>query len=215
MKKNSNNIYPKYVKHSKILRRITDFAIEGKVINDPTTYVIWIKRIITFIENELPKTEKYQKIVSLLEDFITTDKNLSTSLIVTGFNVGWILVDLAKTCEFDLTDDLSVELNPKVRDVSLKLFQNKHYAQAVFESLKILNNFVKTKAGITDKDLSGAMAEAFNEKNPIIKLNDLKTQSDIDEQRGFKFLFMGAMTGIRNPIVHETYELAKLKDSYQ
>lgn len=53
------------------------------------------------------------------------------------------------------------------------------------------------------------MAEAFNEKNPIIKLNDLETKSDIDEQRGFKLLFMGAMTGIRNPIGHETYELDK------
>ena len=63
---------------------------------------------------------------------------------------------------------------------------------------------LKTKARITDKDLSGAMAKAFDEKNPIIKLNDLKTQSDLDEQKGFKLLFMGAMTGIRNPKAHDT-----------
>ena len=38
---------------------------------------------------------------------------------------------------------------------------------------------------------------------PIIKLNDLLTTSDRDEQEGFKFLFKGAMIGIRNPKAHD------------
>lgn len=53
------------------------------------------------------------------------------------------------------------------------------------------------------------MAKAFSERNPIIKLNPLKTQSDMDEQEGFRFLYQGAMKGIRNPKGHDT---VKLKD---
>ena len=47
------------------------------------------------------------------------------------------------------------------------------------------------------------MAKAFSETDPIIKLNQLRTQPDKDDQEGFKFLFMGAIVGIRNPKAHD------------
>ena len=48
---------------------------------------------------------------------------------------------------------------------------------------------MKYKAGITDKDLSDAMAKAFNENNPIIKLNDLATRSDKDELHSIYLIY--------------------------
>ena len=45
--------------------------------------------------------------------------------------------------------------------------------------------------------------EAFNEARPKIKLNDLSTISDKDEQMGFRFVFAGSMSAIRNPRGHE------------
>jgi uncharacterized protein (TIGR02391 family) len=47
------------------------------------------------------------------------------------------------------------------------------------------------------------MAKAFNEKCPRIKINDFSSTSDKDEQEGFKFIYMGAIVGIRNPKAHE------------
>ena len=47
------------------------------------------------------------------------------------------------------------------------------------------------------------MFTVFNEKNPILKLNELHSTSDRNEQEGYKHLFAGAMTGIRNPRAHE------------
>jgi uncharacterized protein (TIGR02391 family) len=47
------------------------------------------------------------------------------------------------------------------------------------------------------------MTDAFNDQNPKIKLNQLSTDSDRDEQGGFMELFAGAVTGIRNPRGHE------------
>jgi len=95
-----------------------------------------------------------------------------------------------------------MQSHPKVIEVSESLFETGHYAQAIFEAFKAVDNFVKQKTGL-DLDCKQLMAKAFNEKGPVIELNELKTQSDRDEQEGFKFLFMGAMVGIRNPKAHD------------
>jgi len=94
-------------------------------------------------------------------------------------------------------------LHPKITKVSKKLFADTHYALAIFEAFKAVNNAVKKKSGIKDKDGQALMGYVFNEERPIIRLNSLKTQSDKDEQNGFKLLYMGAMTGIRNPKAHD------------
>jgi uncharacterized protein (TIGR02391 family) len=46
------------------------------------------------------------------------------------------------------------------------------------------------------------MAKAFSESNPLIALNEMKTSNDRSEQEGFKFLTMGAMSGMRNLYSH-------------
>jgi uncharacterized protein (TIGR02391 family) len=95
-----------------------------------------------------------------------------------------------------------MEFHPEVIRASKSLFETQHYAQAIFEAFKAVNNFVKQKTGLSldGKDL---MAKVFKEEGPIIKLNELKTRSEQDEQEGFRFLFMGAMVGIRNPKAHD------------
>ena len=47
------------------------------------------------------------------------------------------------------------------------------------------------------------MAGAFNEREPKIRLNPMATMSDRAEQEGFRFIFMGAVLGIRNPKGHD------------
>lgn len=96
----------------------------------------------------------------------------------------------------------TIQLHPRIIEVSQSLFESGHYSQAIFEAFKAVNNFVKEKTGLSldGKDL---MAKVFREEAPIIKLNKLKTKSERDEQEGFKFLFIGAMVGIRNPKAHD------------
>jgi len=96
----------------------------------------------------------------------------------------------------------TIQLHPKVVEVSKSLFETGHYTQAIFEAFKAVNNSVKKKAGLS-LDGKTLMSKAFKEDAPVIKLNELLTQSDKDEQEGFKFLFMGAMVGIRNPKAHD------------
>ena len=186
-----------------IFNKLKFFMEEGKMLISSKSNLLWIERIIAFIDNEFPKNKKYQQMITKLEKLIK-EKGYFYK-VSTNFkeNVISILVDLGTTYNLDQTEDFYINLHPKVKEHSLILFKNGQYTQAIFESVKALNNYIKEKAQILDKDLSDAMAKAFNENDPIIKLNDLITRSDKDEQAGFKLLYMGAMKGIRNPKAHE------------
>ena len=104
-----------------------------------------------------------------------------------------------------------MQFHQRIIAASKSLFESGHYSQAIFEAFKAVNNFVKEKSGLS-LDGKALMSKVFNEDAPIIKLNELLTQSDKDEQEGFKFLFMGAMVGIRNPKAHDFIEM---KDPYK
>jgi uncharacterized protein (TIGR02391 family) len=93
-------------------------------------------------------------------------------------------------------------IHPEITGVSMKLFDDGHYSQATFEAFKYLDVRVKKLSGINDSGYKLMMA-AFAEAAPKIKLTDLITTSDIDEQMGFKFMFAGVMSAIRNPRGHD------------
>ncbi|MFC1909004.1 TIGR02391 family protein [Chloroflexota bacterium] len=90
----------------------------------------------------------------------------------------------------------------ELREVTRKLFSDGHYARAVEEAYKCINNTVKDKSQLP-KDGHDLMNEAFSIKNPVLKLNDLKTDSQRNEQVGYMNIFGGCMTGVRNPRAHE------------
>lgn len=90
----------------------------------------------------------------------------------------------------------------ELRDATRKLFLDGYYARAVEEAYKCINNTVKAKSRLS-KDGQGLMNQVFSEKNPILKLNKLRTDSHRDEQIGYMLIFGGCMTGIRNPRAHE------------
>ena len=93
--------------------------------------------------------------------------------------------------------------DPEIRSVSRELFEIQHYARAVGEAFKCLNNAVKIKAGLTAQDGAGLMRNAFSANNPILALNALSSTSEKDEQKGYMDIFAGTMTGVRNPRAHE------------
>jgi len=90
----------------------------------------------------------------------------------------------------------------ELRSVTRKLFIDGHYARAVEEAYKCINNTVKAKSGLS-ADGQDLMNQAFSIKNPVLKLNALKTDSQRDEQLGYMLSLGGCMTGIRNPRAHE------------
>ena len=90
-----------------------------------------------------------------------------------------------------------------LRNASRQLFSDGHYARAVEEAFKCLNNEVKAISGIDDRDGANLMRKAFSANDPTLMLNELQSLSEQDEQKGYMDLYAGSMTGIRNPRAHE------------
>lgn len=93
-----------------------------------------------------------------------------------------------------------------LRDTTRQLFLDGHYALAVEEAYKCLNNIVKSRSRLT-ADGADLMRTAFTPKNPVLRLNALKTESQRNQQQGYMDIFAGCMIGIRNPRAHEHHYL--------
>ena len=91
----------------------------------------------------------------------------------------------------------------ELRRASRDLFLDGYYALAVEEAYKCLNNIVKGLTGLHHLDGVNLMQNAFSLNKPVLKLNDLKTQSQKDQQRGYMEMFAAVITGVRNPRAHE------------
>lgn len=97
----------------------------------------------------------------------------------------------------------SIISSDQLQTATRRLFSDGHYARAVEEAYKCLNNAVKDKSRISSKDGADLMREAFSANVPILKLNDFRSQSHQDEQRGYMDIYAGSMMGIRNPRAHD------------
>ena len=92
-------------------------------------------------------------------------------------------------------------LHPEIIRAASKLYQDGHYSTAVEHAVKALNDLVRLRSGL-ELDGTSLMEKAFSLNSPILKFNDLASQSDRDEQKGFMMLFSGAVSGLRNPRAH-------------
>ena len=91
-----------------------------------------------------------------------------------------------------------------------ELFDNGHYSEATFEAFKFIDKEVQRLSGL---QLSGVklMMTALSESKPLLVLTPCTTPSEVDEQKGFQFLFAGSVFCIRNPRGHE-YSVADTVD---
>jgi len=111
-----------------------------------------------------------------------------------------------REAEIDLSNSIAIfnamQFHPKVVEASKACFTAGNYREAILNAFIALIDYVKEKTKLTT-DTKDLMAKAFNIDNPVIKLNSLKEPYERDEQEGFRFLYMGAVVGIRNPKAHK------------
>jgi uncharacterized protein (TIGR02391 family) len=90
-------------------------------------------------------------------------------------------------------------IDPNIQKASRALFRDQYYSQAIFEAYKTVEFMVKEKSEVRGLVGYKLMAKVFDVEKPLLSLNETKTDGDRDEQIGFMHIFMGVMTGIRNP----------------
>ena len=93
-------------------------------------------------------------------------------------------------------------IHTRIQSTSKKLFDDGHYAPATFEAYKLLDKEVAALAKLSESGVK-LMMKAFSEQSPLIRLTDMSTTSEKDEQEGYKFIFSGSVMAIRNPRGHE------------
>lgn len=111
-------------------------------------------------------------------------------------------------------DEIINHLHELIIKVSLKKYQDGHYADAVESAIKEINDRLKQlykKYKKEEKDGADLFALTFNsdDTKTLLKMSDMSLISGKDEQEGYRFLFMGAWKGIRNPSTHANTYLSK------
>jgi len=97
----------------------------------------------------------------------------------------------------------AVIADPGVKAVSGPLFRDGHYSQSILEAFKLVNNIVKERSGLLEKDGRDLMFGAFATDRGPLRLNPGISVSERDEQEGFMQIYAGAMLGVRNPKAHD------------
>lgn len=127
--------------------------------------------------------------------------NILRSLSEAGYEVRRVTPSGIAPQQRDYFEELVTD--PQLKQVSGSLYRDRHFARAVEEAFKFLNNAVKEKSEIVNQDGAGLMRSAFSANSPVLHLNAFQSQSEKDEQQGYMDIFAGSMTGIRNPRAHD------------
>jgi uncharacterized protein (TIGR02391 family) len=110
------------------------------------------------------------------------------------------LTDLAPPSAVTAADQY--KFHSEIDRVSGELYRAGHYKQAALEAYIRVIEQVKIVSKIPD-DGDSLMNKAFacDKQTPVIQFNNLQTEAERDEQRGFLFLFKGVV-GLRNAKAH-------------
>jgi len=77
-----------------------------------------------------------------------------------------------------------------------------NYFHAVFEATKSVADKIRSKSGLTT-DGADLIDKTFTVKNPILIINNLETETEKSEQKGFANLLKGVFGLFRNVTAHE------------
>ncbi|MGP0101218.1 MAG: TIGR02391 family protein [Solirubrobacteraceae bacterium] len=154
-----------------------------------------------------PRTEVRKRIVALLA---AQGWHVREGRLVIGERTA----DMAGTLTPVGQDARIAALHADVRQAADRYLESGHPEVAIFEVFKAVNNRVKRMTGL-DVDGAALMGEAFKDSNPPLALADLSTETGRNIQAGFRFLFMGAVRGIRNPDAHELFKVLDAEEALE
>ncbi|CAE6802814.1 hypothetical protein R75461_05269 [Paraburkholderia nemoris] len=95
-----------------------------------------------------------------------------------------------------------LDLHPDIASECSQLFENGHYSAAVETACKVLEMLVQRRSLKNDLSGTALMRTVFSLKSPILRYNELQTESEKSEQEGMMHLFEGAVMALRNPRAH-------------
>lgn len=133
--------------------------------------------------------------------------------------IAFIGLELSEKGKFNKTENVSTisEAEQRANQLKIKLEQrNTHpaifqyckaellaenYFHTVFEATKSIAETIRQRTGLTN-DGAELVEKAFSLKNPLVRINDLSTETEISEHKGFANLIKGVFGMFRNTTAH-------------
>lgn len=190
---------------------IQNMLVENnRVIFVSPNYVNFKNKITNYIyKNNLDNTLEWKNISDLM--IYTSNTALSyTSANNILLNLERLKrLDLKRKSEETMFDD---QMHPIIIRVCKEKYFDGYYADAVESAFKEVNSrckkIYKLKTG-EEKDGSDLMNSIFSVNRPLLRFENINTESGNNVQKGYMQIFSGSMTGIRNPKAHENQVLTK------
>jgi uncharacterized protein (TIGR02391 family) len=116
------------------------------------------------------------------------------------------VVKLRRNRFASISEEFWLRIDPDVTAVSRNLFEDGHFAQAVFEAVKRFDNEVRERSISCGKGAFfgvALMKEVFSPERPVISVAECSTTTGQNIQKGMMYLSMGLISRIRNPLGHE------------
>jgi uncharacterized protein (TIGR02391 family) len=107
---------------------------------------------------------------------------------------------------------LKLVLHEKISGISYRKFKDEYYAEAVEAAFKEINARLKAiymKYRSNELDGTILYENVFSTTNPLLKIGDLQTQSEKNEQLGYQYIFKGSWMSIRSPKAHANITISE------
>lgn len=93
---------------------------------------------------------------------------------------------------------------------SIKMhYDNKDYTEVVRDAILCLMSEIRKKSDLQNSDGVDLINKAFSEKNPIIKINKMQTETEKNKQKGVMNMSKGLVEYFRNPMSHSKQNYTK------
>ena len=176
----------------------------------PPQQITTIKNNLIQLSNELSKVHPFhrEQLFSLKDHLFTAYGNINPYVFGQIFE---ILQYISYTQTHSSEDTWSL-IHPSIILVSKDRFIDGYYAEAAENAFKEINARVKKIYHILDPDSPAPdgkdlMNKVFSSNNPMLELCDRSTESGKNLQLGFKEMFSGSMSALRNPKAHENLSI--------
>jgi uncharacterized protein (TIGR02391 family) len=196
------------IEKSEALKQLPRYSPQYKIWCDTTIRIIrehFNEEYVKMFDGIVSNTPRYASTVEARRAFIKSieEKVQLLHAIIDEYNRLQVepSIDISRSSALNTYD-----FHQEIKAVSLKLYEDKYYAQAVEEAfkrvIKEVKSIVQDKTGQEYMRADDLMNRAFSPQNPVLKFNRLETSEDKDEQQGMMFLFKG-IVGIRNKKAHD------------
>ncbi|WP_348620200.1 TIGR02391 family protein [Paenibacillus polymyxa] len=100
---------------------------------------------------------------------------------------------------------LETQIDKKLWNSIKKNYESRSFSESIIDAIYFLSNLIRDKTGL-ESDGAALIGQAFGGAQPLIKVNALQTESEINVQKGLEQILRGIYQAIRNPRSHDRFE---------